>query len=84
MELGRNSLVDLPDELVHLSNLETLTLSANKLTHLPRHFGKLGHLKRLDLKDNLELPEQFREEAIEASLSQLVKQIDAFYIETKE
>ncbi len=46
------SLTSLPESLGHLTQLERLVLSRNKLTELPSWFRQLTKLRALDLSDN--------------------------------
>uniref|UniRef100_A0A3P8W5Z1 Leucine rich repeat containing 59 n=1 Tax=Cynoglossus semilaevis TaxID=244447 RepID=A0A3P8W5Z1_CYNSE len=52
VDLSKNQLTSLPDDLGNLSNLQHLDLYNNKLTSLPVSFSQLRSLKWLDLKDN--------------------------------
>uniref|UniRef100_A0A8D3DAU7 Leucine rich repeat containing 59 n=1 Tax=Scophthalmus maximus TaxID=52904 RepID=A0A8D3DAU7_SCOMX len=52
VDLSKNQLTCLPDDLGNLVNLQHLDLYNNKLTVLPVSFSQLRSLKWLDLKDN--------------------------------
>lgn len=47
-----NKLAALPQEIGHLTNLETLALSENSLTSLPDSLASLRRLRFLDLRHN--------------------------------
>ncbi|KAG7222282.1 hypothetical protein INR49_027286, partial [Caranx melampygus] len=52
VDLSKNQLTCLPDDLGNLVSLQHLDLYNNKLTALPVSFSQLRSLKWLDLKDN--------------------------------
>uniref|UniRef100_A0A3Q4BYA6 Leucine rich repeat containing 59 n=1 Tax=Mola mola TaxID=94237 RepID=A0A3Q4BYA6_MOLML len=52
VDLSKNQLSCLPDDLGHLTSLQHLDLYNNRLTTLPISFSQLRSLKWLDLKDN--------------------------------
>lgn len=52
LDLSRNMLETLPDELNSLTDLLYLNLANNKLTSLPNDLRQLNQLQRLDLSDN--------------------------------
>uniref|UniRef100_A0A3B3WM49 Leucine rich repeat containing 59 n=1 Tax=Poecilia mexicana TaxID=48701 RepID=A0A3B3WM49_9TELE len=52
LDLSKNQLTCLPDDLGNLVNLQHLDLYNNKLMVLPVSFSQLRSLKWLDLKDN--------------------------------
>ncbi|MCJ8738806.1 hypothetical protein PDJAM_G00039970 [Pangasius djambal] len=52
VDLSKNQLVSLPEEIGHLYSLQHLDLYNNKLTTLPLSFCQLRSLRWLDLKDN--------------------------------
>jgi Leucine-rich repeat (LRR) protein len=49
---GNNNLISLPDEIVNITTLELLDLSANGLTTLPSSIGELVNLEELDVSSN--------------------------------
>lgn len=61
LDLSRNHLTSLPDNMSTLKTIVDLDLSKNQLTELPESFGELVHLQRLDLFENklTELPLSF-------------------------
>jgi E3 ubiquitin-protein ligase LRSAM1 len=50
--LQENSILKLPNEIVHLKNLSILDISKNKLKCLPETMGELKNLKVLNLSHN--------------------------------
>ncbi|MDY0134280.1 MAG: GNAT family N-acetyltransferase [Atribacterota bacterium] len=52
LDLSKNNLKELPQEIGILSNLVVLNLANNKLTKLPESFAKLKALSNLDLRRN--------------------------------
>ncbi|TWW82258.1 Leucine-rich repeat-containing protein 59 [Takifugu flavidus] len=52
VDLSKNQLTCLPDDLGNLTSLQHLDLYNNKLTLLPVSFSQLRNLRWLDLKDN--------------------------------
>ncbi|KZC08775.1 PREDICTED: leucine-rich repeat-containing protein 40-like [Dufourea novaeangliae] len=54
MDLSRNKLSDLPDELSIITSIGDLKLTSNQLTHIPEWIGeKYKYLQALDLSKNL-------------------------------
>lgn len=62
LDLSRNSLKELPDEICLLTNLTRLHLEMNRLVKLPEEFPRLYKLEKLYLSDNYleSLPPNFR------------------------
>lgn len=52
IDLGNNTLTDLPDEMSVLSSLEILFLSENEFEYIPKVIGKLNNLRVLSLRGN--------------------------------
>lgn len=52
LDLSHKGLSYLPDEICNLANLKGLYLICNELRFLPRDFGKLKNLTKLDLCNN--------------------------------
>ncbi len=61
LDLGSNSLQELPKAVCSLTNLQLLNLQGNQLTSLPSAIGNLQSLRLLGLKSNqlAHLPESF-------------------------
>ncbi len=52
LDLSRNQIKGLPENIGNLSNLKHLNLSYNHIATLPTTLGNLKNLKHLDLKSN--------------------------------
>lgn len=52
LDLSRNHIKGLPENIGNLTNLKYLNLSSNQLATLPATISKLKNLKHLDLKNN--------------------------------
>jgi Leucine-rich repeat (LRR) protein len=52
LNMVKNKLKDLPQEMTQIDTLEELNLSINKIAELPRGFGSYNHLRFLDLSFN--------------------------------
>ena len=52
LDLSRNQLVGLPDQIAHAFCLETLILAHNRLRSLPERLARLSELRALDLSHN--------------------------------
>ena len=52
LDLSKNIITKLPDDMGRLVKLQHLDLLGNQLVHIPVSFCRLKNLKWLDLKDN--------------------------------
>lgn len=52
LDLSRNLLTKIPDEVNNLIELQYLNLASNKLKCLPRNLQQLERLQKLDLSNN--------------------------------
>lgn len=68
IDLGRNKITSIPDQINKLENLIELHLSSNQLKDIPATFKNLEKLSFLDLNDNL-LPLVFNPHLFPKSLS---------------
>ena len=52
LNLKKQKLTDLPEEIAQFKNLQSLNISKNKLSHFPSVIFKFINLQRLDVSDN--------------------------------
>ena len=52
LDLHKNELIEFPQSILKLTNLESLNLRWNKLSQIPKEFSQLENLKYLDLCEN--------------------------------